>query len=119
MGNHWYIDLPHSDPRPLKMCSSVERYFNKLNPEGYIIDNIYLLEQGDSVVLDGLIEIKDNDLSKIFLSNDEFNMEIFIDNHPITISSSLYTLLEKRYKLDLHLNIYRLIIDETKIYYET
>ena len=98
------------------MDAKAERFLSRLNPDEHVIDSIYLLEQSESVIKEGLIEFKDTDLRKIFYSNKEFEMEIFINNHSFIISSRLYPILEERYKLDLHLNMYRLILDKTRIY---
>lgn len=98
------------------MDKKAERFFSRLNPDGHIVDSIYLLEQSESIITEGLLEFKDADLNRIFLSNKEFPMEIFVNNHSFVISSKLYSIIENRYKLDLHLNIYRLITDKTRVY---
>ena len=111
LGNHWYPDLAHDDPNDIKLDPKMERYINRLdtNNEG-IITSIYLMEQTDTIVDEGLIQFTDKDLLRYFTTNDDFIMTIYIQNHKFRISSKLYSLLEAKYQLDFHLLVYRVTI---------
>lgn len=113
IGNHWYLDIEHDNPQDLILNPILERFIGKLDKFGDgIVSKIYLSEQSDIIVSDGLLEFRDEDLLRYFTTNDEFDMTIYINNHKFKISSNLYFLLETKYQLDFHIASYRFVIDE-------
>ena len=111
LGNHWYFDIPHENPFDIRVDKRLEKYFNiKDKWNSGIIDNIYLIEETGLIIKEGLIEFLDKDLLRYYTTNDKFIMTIFIEKHKFKISSSLYTLLEQYYNLELHSTTYRVTI---------
>ena len=113
IGNHWYLDVPHNDPRDLIIDPILERFLSirDKDKEG-IITNIYLSEQQDYINEDGLLQFSEKDLLRYFTTNESFKMNIFISNHHFQISSELYTILESQYQLDFHIALYRFVVYE-------
>ena len=113
IGNHWYLDVPHNDPRDLVIDPVLERFLSILDKDNEgVITRIYLSEQQDYINEDGLLQFSDKDLLKYFTTNESFKMNIFINNHHFQISSELYTILETQYQLDFHIALYRFVIYE-------
>ena len=111
VGNHWYLDIPHDNPCDLMLDIRLERLLNKLDRWDLgVVDNVYLSEQTDFINPEGLIQFADSDLLRYFTTKDNFPMAVFIGNHKFFISSNLYTLLESKYQLDLHVSAYRLVV---------
>lgn len=111
VGNHWYLDIEHDSPTDLILDKRVERLLDRLDiyQDGKV-SRICLIEQGDYIDPDGLIQFSDNDLLRYFTTNDKFMMKFFINNHKFKISSNLYTALENKFKADFHVSAYKLVI---------
>jgi hypothetical protein len=111
VGNHWYLDIPHDNPSDLVLDKRLERLINRLDKwDSGVVDKIYLSEQTDYINPDGLIQFKDDDLLRYFTTKDSFLMTLYIGNHKFKISSNLYTLIESKYQLDLHVSAYRFVV---------
>lgn len=113
VGNHWYLDIPHSNPNDLRLDRRIEFVLNKLDKfnEG-IVNNIWLYEQSMFIEPEGLIQFDDADLTRYFTTNDDFILNLYIDKYNFTISSNLYGLIELYYQLNLHELVYRVVINE-------
>ena len=111
VGNHWYLDIPHDDPKDLILDRRIERFIEHLDyDQSGVMNRICLIEQGDFIDHDGLIQFSDRDLLRYFTTNDKFNMTVSINHHRFKISSNLYTLLENKFKADFHVSAYKIII---------
>lgn len=108
VGNHWYLDIEHEDPSDLVISPVLERFLSIYDffKSGEV--DVYLIEQNGFIVQDGLVQFSDQDLLRYYTTNDKFMMDLFIQNHKYKISSTLYSILETKYKLDLHTVTYRL-----------
>lgn len=113
VGNHWYLDIPHSNPNDLRLDRRIEFVLNKLDKfnEG-VVNNIWLYEQSMFIEPEGLIQFDDADLTRYFTTNDDFILNLYIDKYNFTISSNLYGLIELYYQLNLHELVYRVVINE-------
>ena len=111
LGNHWYLDIPHDNPEDLILDRRIELMLNRLDvwKEG-IVTNISLICQSGFIDNEGLIQFDDNDLLRYFTTDDDFIMALYINGHKWSISSRLYSLIEQRYKLDLHELVYKISI---------
>ena len=111
VGNHWYLDIPHDNPFDLKMERRIEFLIQRLDTwnEG-VVNNVYLIEQGDVIVEDGIIQFTEEDLTRYFTTTDDFLMKVYISNHRFLFSSKLYQLLETQYHLDFHSSVYRISV---------
>jgi len=111
IGNHWYLDIEHDNPRDLILNPVLERFINKLDRwDQHVVDNIYLIEETGFISSDGLLQFSDEDMLRYFTTNDHFDMTIYISGHKFKISSTLYSLLENKYQLDFHVSLYKFII---------
>jgi len=108
VGNHWYLDIPHENPSDLKLDRRIEFLLTKADKYNDKIVTVYLHELTDVIIEEGLIQFQESDFQRYFLTNDDFQMKMWINNRKFTISSSLYTLIENYYHLDLHLVAYRI-----------
>lgn len=88
-------------------------FLNKLDIYNeHIVNNIWLYEQGDYIIEEGLVQFSDEDMTRYFTTEDDFTMRIYIDKYEFTLTSRLYNLLELNYQLDLHESVYRITLDE-------
>ena len=113
VGNHWYLNINHHNPQDLVLDKKIELFLNKLDKfEDHIIDNIWLFEQDDYIISEGLVQFNDSDLTQYFTTDDDFDMKIYIDKYEFTLTSKLYSLLELNYQLNFHESVYRIALDE-------
>ena len=113
IGNHWYLDINHHNPQDLILDRKIELFLNKLDIYNeHIVNNIWLYEQGDYIIKEGLVQFSDEDMTRYFTTEDDFTMRIYIDKYEFTLTSRLYNLLELNYQLDLHESVYRITLDE-------
>ena len=107
------MNIKHHNPNDLILDRKIELFLNKLDiyDEG-IVDNIWLFEQGDYIIEEGLIQFSEEDMTRYFTTEDDFTMKIYIDKYEFYLTSRLYNLLELNYDLDLHDSVYRIALDE-------
>lgn len=107
------MNIKHHNPNDLILDRKIELFLNKLDiyDEG-IVDNIWLFEQGDYIIEEGLIQFSEEDMTRYFTTEDDFTMKIYIDKYEFYLTSRLYNLLELNYNLDLHESVYRIALDE-------
>lgn len=107
------MNIKHHNPNDLILDRKIELFLNKLDiyDEG-IVDNIWLFEQGDYIIEEGLIQFSEEDMTRYFTTEDDFTMKIYIDKYEFYLTSRLYNLLELNYDLDLHESVYRIALDE-------
>lgn len=111
LGDNWYIDIPHALPEDLILEPKIGKYLSKIDESNNgILNNIWLIEQIIIPNRDNLIQFDEADLSRYFMSDETFMMNLYVGSHKFQISSKLYFLLENYYNLDLHLSSYRLEI---------
>ena len=108
LGNHWYPSINHHDPNDLSLDPKMERLLSKLDidKEGKI--SIYLTEQSSIIQFKGIIQFLEEDIVKYLTTEEEFIMNLYIDNTHFYISSELYSLLEELFHLDFHKNLYKI-----------
>ena len=111
VGNHWYLDIEHNNPKDLVLDPVLEKLLSRIDKhnEG-VVENLYLSEQQDYVNQNGLLQFSEKDLLQYFTTSEPFMMTIFINNHAFKISSELYTLLETKYQFDFHMILYRFVV---------
>jgi hypothetical protein len=108
VGNHWYPNIKHENPSDLKIDSRLEELLNNKDEWNEGVVNITLMEQSSFIVEEGLIQFDDADLLRYFTTDDKFDMALYIENKKYTISSSLYSLLEREFHADFHEVAYRI-----------
>ena len=107
------MNIKHHNPNDLILDRKIELFLNKLDIYGEgIVDNIWLFEQGDYIIEEGLIQFSEEDMTRYFTTEDDFTMKIYIDKYEFYLTSRLYNLLELNYDLDLHESVYRIALDE-------
>lgn len=108
LGNHWYLDIEHENPKDLLLDVKIEKLFNRLDSLNTgVINNVYLEEVVYLEDNQDLLQFNDNDLLRYFTSSESFTMNVFIGKHLCKFSSNLYTLLESKYKADFHVTMYQ------------
>lgn len=107
------MNIKHHNPNDLILDRKIELFLNKLDiyDEG-IVDNIWLFEQRDYIIEEGLVQFSEEDMTRYFTTEDDFTMKIYIDKYEFSLTSRLYNLLELNYDLDLHESVYRIALDE-------
>lgn len=92
----------------ISLCHKAERILNYLDTykEGEV--EIALIEEFGVISDHAILQFDEKEITRWFTTNDDFNMNIYVDNHQFSISSDLYSLLEQQYHFNFHENIYRL-----------
>ena len=110
LGNHWYLDIDHNDPRDLVLYDKVERVLDLIDAYKFGHVSIYIVQQGIIIHTLGLVEFKDSEITRYISSDCPFNMTVKIDGHDFIISSKILKLIEANYDVDIARDIYRLML---------
>ena len=111
LGNHWYPSLEHDRLSDLGIDPVFERLFNIMDKYKEGVINVYLFEESSIIINEGLIQFTEEDILRYLTTNDDFTMDLYIEDHQFTISSKLYQLLEQNYNFNFHKYTYRIEID--------
>ena len=111
LGNHWYPCLEHESLSDLGIDPVFERLFNRMDKYNDEIINVYLYEESSIIINEGLIQFTEEDILRYLTTNDDFIMDLYIEDHKFSISSKLYQLLEQNYNFNLHKFIYRIEVE--------
>lgn len=111
LGNHWYPSLEHDRLSDLSIDPVFERLFNRFDKYNEEIIDVYLYEESSIIIEEGLIQFTEEDILRYLTTNDDFTMDVYIEDHKFSISSKLYQLLEQNYNFNFHKFIYRIKID--------
>lgn len=109
--NHWYPEIPHDDLRDISLCSRAERVLECLDKYGLGEVEISFVEEFGVISDHNILQFDENDITRWFTTDDDFDINIYIDNHHFIISSDLYSLLEIHYKCKFHENIYKIQVN--------
>lgn len=111
IGSHkWVPSIDCNNVGDLTIDEKMERYLNYINRYNDDYINVYLFEQVNEVVKEGLLEFDESDLLRNFTTTDDFDMKIYINDHEFKLSSKLYWLLEQNFHLNLHYSVYRVTL---------
>lgn len=97
--------MQHNFSRDLTLDSKLERLFNlcdKLNTGSL---TICLIEQ-TSLLHDRILQFAEEDIYRYFVTDDEFDIKVYINDFEFTISSNLYLLLETQFNFNFHKTVY-------------
>lgn len=108
--NHWYPEIPHDSLSDISLCPRMERILEHIDQYKNGEVEIALIEEFGVISEYNILQFDEKDITRWFTSNDDFDMNIYIDNHQFIISSDLYSLLEIQYHFNFHENIYRIEI---------
>ena len=108
--NHWYPEINHNDLRDISLCKTAERILNYLDKFKSGEIEIAIIEEFMVISEEHILQFDENDIARWFITGDDFDMNVYIDNHHFVISSDLYSLLEIQYQFKFHENIYRIEI---------
>ena len=106
--NHWYPEIPHDDLRDISLCPRAERILERLDKYKLGEVEVSLTEEFGVISEHQILQFDETDITRWFTTSDDFDINIYIDNHHFTISSDLYSLLEIQYQFRFHENIYRI-----------
>jgi len=112
VGNHWYPCLDHFDPNQISLDPMLEALLSTINERDMGLDNVCVyfksidFDNGEKHVL----KFNRPDIERYFTTDEDFEINAYIDDYHFYVSSDLYMLMEKTYKLDLHKNLYKLEI---------
>lgn len=109
LGNRWYLNIDHTDPRDIafndKLCKVFSLY--DTNNSGEL--EIELIEL-HSLVYDNTIFINGDDLLRYFTTSDNFEMRFLVRDHEFSIYSEMYSLIECNFNTNFHKTYYRIEI---------
>lgn len=111
LGNHWYPCLDHNHLSDLSIDPVFERLFNIMDKYKEERMCVYLYEESSIIIDEGLIQFTEEDILRYLTTNDDFIMDLYIEDHKFSISSKLYQLLEQNYNFNFHKYTYRIEVD--------
>lgn len=110
VGNHWYPQMNHDDPKDLMLDPHLEKVIDHLNKFKFDSFSVYLFEITGVMPENGIVQFDENDITRYLTTTDDFDLTMFIDNHRYKISNRLFSLLEKNFNLELCKVLYKLDI---------
>lgn len=87
------------------MDKKLERIFNIIDKFKSGTLTILFIEQ-TSLLHDRTIQFAEEDIYRYFITDDEFNIRVYIKNSEFTVSSNLYLLLETQFNFNFHKTVY-------------
>ena len=106
--NHWYPEINHDDLRDISLCKKAERILEQLDKFKSNEIEIAIIEEFSIISDKHILQFDESEITRWFTTTDDFDMNIYIDNHHFVISSDLYSLLEVQFQFKFHENIYRI-----------
>lgn len=110
IANHWYPCIKHNCLSNLMLNQKIERTLSYFDKDKSEIVEIMIIEQG--IVLDNnnIVQFDESDITRFFITDEDFDMKIYINNHVFEIPVTLYMLLEEIYHFDFHQNYFKVEI---------
>ena len=110
LANHWYANLNHFDPNSLVIDPKLERLFNTIDTYNLGKIDIEFIELHSIVEGDMILNIGELDITRYLTTDDNFQMNAWINRHHFYLSSSLYFLLEQEHQFNFHETFYKINI---------
>lgn len=110
LANHWYPCIKHSHPSDLMLNQKIERVLSFLDKYKSGTVELVIIEQGMILEDTNIIQFDENDITRFFITDEYFDMKVYINNHEFKIPVSLYMLLEEIYHFDFHQNYFKIEI---------
>lgn len=106
VGNHWYPDIYHYNSYEIELDEKIEKVLFMVSQGSSEVE--FCIEQED-IVLDDVILFDDEDILRYMITDDDFDIKIYIRGHEFLISSDLYFLLEQQFNFDFQNNYYKIV----------
>lgn len=105
LGNHWYPSINHDNIEDLQLDLKIERSLSMLDKykEGRVV--LQFSEQ-NTILYNNTIQFRDEDLTRYFTTNDDFDFIVYIGERTFPVSSTLYSLLEDLFNFNFHKILY-------------
>lgn len=110
IANHWYPCIKHNHPSDLMLNQKIERTLNYLDKDKSEMIEITIIEQGMVLDENNIVQFDESDITRFFITDEYFDMKIYINNHVFEIPVNLYMLLEEIYHFDFHQNYFKIEI---------
>lgn len=110
VGNHWYPNLQHSDPKELILDRKLEILFTRLDCSG-LGELTFLLSEVHSWMTNDVIQFDENDIVKWITSDKNFDLTVYIGDHDFKVSSVLLDLFETQFNTNFHKNLYSINLE--------
>lgn len=111
VGNHWYIDVPHDRDVDISLPRKTELYLNKIQSRYMVSEVLFDIEEVpffDEV--DNLIIFNEDDITRYFITDDEFLLKFSINSKNFEINSNLYFYITHFLDLNFHSNLYKITL---------
>ena len=107
VGNHWYPDINHLAGIDISMTKKVERCLDAIcdgnETISFLIEEVVFVNSEQD-----LIYFNEEDITRYFITDDEFNLRFEINNKMFEISSNLYYYITHELELNFHTNMYKI-----------
>lgn len=113
LGNHWYPSINHYDIEEIVLDDKIEKCLSlfDINKSGIL----YITFTESDWFSQNTLFFNDEDITRYFITNDDFNLTFFIKNHKFKINSKLYCLLEREFNFSFHVLIYNIHISNYEV----
>lgn len=105
IGNHWYPSINHDSLDEISLSEKVEKCLSVLDKSKSGNVSIWINEQ-NTILYPNTIQFRDEDITRYFTTNDDFDFIVYIGEKTYPISSSLYSLLEELFNFNFHKTVY-------------
>lgn len=112
VGNHWYCDVPHDLKTDISLSKKVEqvcRIIANRQEADYVSFDIYEVAFVDDST--DLICFKEEDITRYFITDDEFNLRFKVNGSKFEINSNLYFYITNYLGLNFHVNMYKIKVN--------
>ena len=109
VGNHWYADVPHDCDVNITLDRKLEMLFNRINAQtgndyiSFTLEETLFMDD-----ISNLICFNEEDITRYFITDDEFNMSFKVNNSCFTINTNVYFYITKALDLNFHFNLYKI-----------
>ncbi len=109
VGSHrWVPDIDSAEIGELALDPRMERFLDHLDKFNDGVLYVYFVEQRDIVLKEGLLQFSEESILRFMTTNDDFQMDIFVEDHAFKLSSILFMRLEQACGFNFCENIYRI-----------
>lgn len=107
VGNHWYCDVSHDLKVDISLSDKIEKFCNVIQNKygtdivSFSIEEVVFIKDSTD-----LICFKEEDITRYFITNDEFNLKFKINGREFEINSNLYYYITQELGLNFHISMY-------------
>lgn len=113
VGNHYYPCIIHNIEDNIVLEYKIELCLDNFIRERGVSDITVVLEELSFIPeeLDNVILFNEEDITRFYMTDDDFNMRFEVNNEEFTISAALFDCLERQFNAEFDLTLYKIHLE--------